>query len=274
MLIYREQNGIKKRIRKENKDLADWNNLTHELDAWRAAGLAAAIWWRDDDACEITGALERLLTLSEEHTMPVAIAVIPAKADPALPGLLSGRPTVSVLQHGYSHANHAPAPARKSEFGPDCVLGRDRDAMLAELKKGCRSMRQFANHISILAPPWNRIAPALPAHLPNIGIKGLSCYGPRASAHPAPGLTCVNAHADLIAWRGKRRFAGAGNILSRIVNHLSAKRKGLADAGEPTGLLTHHLDHDEDSWSFLGDFLHCIRNHPAVHRPPAREIFS
>lgn len=254
--------------------MADWNDLTRELDVWRESDLTAAMWWRDDDARKVTGALERLLALSEDHAMPVALAVIPAKADPALPGLLADHPMVFVLQHGHSHINHAPADAGKSEFGPDCLPGRNHDVMLAELKKGRLLMNRFANHMPVLAPPWNRIDPALPTSLPGIGIKGLSCYGPRASSRPAPGLTCVNVHADLIAWRDGRRFAGVGAVLARIIEHLSAKRRGPADADEPTGLLTHHLDHDEESWSFLGDFLRCIREHPAVRRLSAKEIFS
>ncbi|OHC74122.1 MAG: hypothetical protein A3G18_04605 [Rhodospirillales bacterium RIFCSPLOWO2_12_FULL_58_28] len=253
---------------------ADWDDLVNELDAWRKAGLVAAMWWRDDDACKITGALERLLDLSEEHETPLTLAVIPAEADPALPGLLASRPMISVVQHGYSHINHAPAGAEKSEFGPDCSPGRTHNMMLAELKEGHRLMGRFADSAPVLAPPWNRIDPALPASLPGIGIKGVSCYGPRASARPAPGLRCVNAHADLIAWRDGRRFTGAGEALSLIIGHLSARRAGLVDADEPTGLLTHHLDHDEDLWTFLGDFLHCVRDHPAVRLLSAREAFQ
>src|SRR5216684_8019215 len=54
---------------------ADWLDLERELDAWRAAGRSATLWWRDDDAVRPTPALDRLLAIAAG--VPLALAVIP-----------------------------------------------------------------------------------------------------------------------------------------------------------------------------------------------------
>ncbi len=249
---------------------AIWDGLSRELDAWRGAGISAALWWRDDDASDVTSQLERLLDLSGETSTPAALAVIPLKAQPRLADFLASRSHVSVLQHGFRHINHAPNGAKKSEFGPR----RLHDKMLSELAEGHRLMDRFANALPVLAPPWNRIDPNLLAALPGAGIAGLSCYGPRVCAAPAPGLRQVNAHVDPINWRGGRRFIGARAVLTQVAEHLSARRAGLVDACEPTGFLTHHLAHDENFWEFFGDFLALTHDHPAVRWIAADEAFG
>ncbi|HEX2116752.1 MAG TPA: hypothetical protein VHM01_20290, partial [Alphaproteobacteria bacterium] len=64
--------------------MSGWTALTEELDQWRAAGRAATFWWRDDDATAPSGALDRLLALHQKYATPLAIAVIPARAQPGL----------------------------------------------------------------------------------------------------------------------------------------------------------------------------------------------
>ena len=77
-------------------------DLERELDAWAAAGRTATLWWRDDDAAGATPALERLLALADELATPLALAVIPARADRSLRHLLARSRRVVVLQHGCS----------------------------------------------------------------------------------------------------------------------------------------------------------------------------
>jgi len=61
----------------------------------------------------------------------------------------------------------------------------------------------------------------------------------------------VNTHVDIIDWRGTRAFVGEAAALGALLSHLSAKLRNQADAGEPTGVLTHHAVHDAASWSFI-----------------------
>ncbi|MCH6588741.1 MAG: hypothetical protein IH805_10580 [Proteobacteria bacterium] len=69
-----------------------WRILSEELDAWAAAGRAATLWWRDDDAVEPSADLERLLGLAAARDIPIALAAIPARASEALAEWLKAHP--------------------------------------------------------------------------------------------------------------------------------------------------------------------------------------
>jgi hypothetical protein len=69
-----------------------------------------------------------------------------------------------------------------------------------------------------------------------------------------------------------RAFGGESAALARAVKHLRARRTGGADADEPTGLLTHHLTHDEAAWAFMDRFLTAITGHPAARLVDIREL--
>ncbi len=156
---------------------------------------------------------------------------------------------LTVLQHGFAHANHAPADEKSAEYGDH----RPADAMGAEILRGATRLRAVFGErfMPVFVPPWNRIAPGLVATLPSLGMVGLSAYGPRQSASPASGLRQVNTHADPIDWRGERGFKGTARVVAEIAAHLRARRSSTVDAREPSGVLSHHLVHDEDCWRFL-----------------------
>jgi hypothetical protein len=84
----------------------------------------------------------------------------------------------------------------------------------------------------------------------------------------------VNCHADPIAWREGKRFAGASATLERLRAHLTARREGHADPSEPTGLLTHHRDMDPLCWAFIEELLGRLRAHPAVTFPPLPSLLA
>ena len=69
-----------------------WDRLDRELAAWAAEGREATFWWRDDDAVAATPALDRLLRLTESGGVPLALAVIPAPAEPGLAERLATQP--------------------------------------------------------------------------------------------------------------------------------------------------------------------------------------
>ena len=94
-----------------------WDSLKRQLNRFAEKGLVASFWWRDDDACELTPALERLVKLACDTHTPLAIAVIPEGLSPDLPKYLAGAgPQVKVLQHGFSHKNHAANGHKKQEL--------------------------------------------------------------------------------------------------------------------------------------------------------------
>ena len=239
----------------------NWSDLTRELDAWRDEGRTASLWWRDDDAVAPAPALDRLVRLAREHEVTVGLAVIPALAEPALaPWLEPVR--AEVLQHGWAHRSHAAPGEKKTELGGR----RTTDDVTAELSRGFGKLGEIAGvrFRPVLVPPWNRIDPDLVPALPRAGFLGISTYGPRAGAEPAPGLRQANCHVDVVDWRGGRGFVGRGRALAAAIGHLAARRARSVDPAEPTGLLTHHAVHEESTWAFVARFLERTRCHPAA----------
>jgi hypothetical protein len=246
-----------------------WALLDDELARWQDAGRAPDLWWRDDDAADVTPALARLLDARREAAVPLALAVVPAKATPALAERLGPERDVDLLQHGYGHVNHALPPDKKSE------LGAHRPAMvvLGDLGTGWMAMERLfaARPLRVLVPPWNRIAPGLVPALPEIGFTGLSAFGPRKRPQPVRGLRQVNTHVDLLDWHGTRGFVGEEPAIRQLVAALAAARSG---AGEPVGLLSHHLAMDGDAWDFLRSLWERLRNAKGIKTPTARDLFA
>lgn len=242
-----------------------FDGLRRELDLWAAQGRVATLWWRDDDASADGPALRRLLDLAAGEGVAVALAVIPAELHDSLPARLdsfAGEPPAAVLQHGIAHRNRAPAGVKKCEFPP----GLPRAALLAELAAARQRLATAfgARFAPVLVPPWNRIDASLAADLPRAGLGGLSAMWARRAPLAAPGVLRVNAHCDPLHWRGGRGFVGDYRACGMLLRHLVARRSGLRDADEPTGLLSHHRDMDEASWDFCRRLIVATGRHPAV----------
>ena len=254
---------------------SDFAPLFAMLDRFQAAGRTATFWWRDDDAADVSPALD-LLQLSAEHAVPLALAVVPAQASAALGERLRQAPQrVAVLQHGYAHQNHAGANEKKIELGPQ----RPAQVVIGELATGwLRLETLFAGRaLPVLVPPWNRIASFLVPVLPELGYRGLSQFGPRRRAMPVKSVIQTNCHIDPIAWRSTRGFVGVPAAIAAAVGHLEirlAAAPGSAQAEEPTGLMTHHGAHDAAAWSFLERFLALASAHPAQRWLTAHEAFA
>jgi len=239
---------------------APWRQFGEELERWRDAGRTAEFWWRDDDAARPVIPLTRLTSLSGRSEVPLALAAIPADAEDAIFADLPE--TVHVLQHGADHRNRAPEGSRACEF----PTGAPVDDAIARLAAGRARLRLLARGrlLPVLVPPWNRFAPELIGLLPGIGIRGLSTRKARSTAEPVPGVRQINVHVDLINWRGGRVFVGETEALAVAIEHLRARREYRADAGEPTGWLTHHAIHDEPLWKFLDRLFEFTASHGAV----------
>jgi hypothetical protein len=246
-----------------------WQHLSDELARWQECGQIATLWWRDDDATRTSPELVRLLNLSVEQEVPVALAVIPRDVDQSLHALLPDYPLAAVLQHGWSHENHAPGDERQEEHGPH----RPQDVMAGELAEGWRRIAALPRALPVLVAPWNRIDPGLLPTLPALGLAGVSTLGPRDAAEPVPGVRRTNVHVDIMDWHGSGGFVGDDSAIDQVLRHLAARRTEAADAAEPTGLMTHHQYHDESCWRFIRQFLGHTRSHPAVKWLGAREAF-
>lgn len=256
----------------ERKDeaLSAWANLEAELDQWAQEGHTATLWWRDDDAAVPTPALDKLLALSNEHNVPLTLAVIPLTATAALANLLAGHHLLTVVQHGLRHANHAPPGTKKAEFGAH----RPIEVMAREIAEGRQLLSGFHQQVSVFVPPWNRMTVDLIPVLAHQAFSGFSTFGAHDLVDPNTGLRQINTQADLIAWRSDRRFAGAEVVVGALVDHLLKRRRGEQDLHAPTGLLTHHLVHDRACWTFLAELFHFTLAHEAVSWLNTDAIFT
>lgn len=245
---------------------AEWSDLADELDRWEEAGRVATMWWRDDDAATTTPALARLLAVAGH--VPLALAVIPAEADEGLAAALHRLMNVSVLQHGWAHADHA-VGGKKSEFPPE----RAPALVAADLAAGReRLFTLFGTQaVAVLAPPWNRFAAAFETLLAPAGIAGLSAMAPRRFPPLASGIAALDVHVDLVAWHGGRGFIGEAAALHLVVAALRERRLGLADEAASTGILTHHLVMDPPAADFLQRLVELVGAHPAARWADIRE---
>lgn len=249
-----------------------WDGLEHEIDLWAASGRSVTLWWRDDDAVAGTPALARLLRLTERSGIPLALAVIPAGAEESLADAIADRQGVTVLQHGYAHANHA-APGMRAV---ECGGARPLDQVATELARGQEGLAALfgTRFLSVLVPPWNRIEPTLLPRLPRLGYLGLSTWRAREAVEAAPRLRQVNTHVDPVLWRKGRVFGGADRVTGALAAHLAARREGRADPDEPTGLLTHHLVHDDAGWVFLEELAGRLSGRRGLRWIAAAEAFG
>ena len=216
-----------------------WQAFSEAIARRRDAGHETVFWWRDDDAAAPTAELERLVSVSYGTSVPLALAVIPESAEASLFGLL--RDGVHVLQHGADHRNRAAPGEKKTEF-PES----EPDAEAIErLRAGRLRLAAMAGSraLPVLAPPWNRLRRELALRLPDAGITGLSMYRTRTSPQPA-GVTQVDTHVDLVAWRSGRGFIGETAALALAESHFAAEPG-------PIGWLTHHAVHGRDVMDFL-----------------------
>lgn len=226
--------------------MTDWAPLHKELEIWRSEGRRLRYWWRDDDAVTETPALQRLIGVAQARSLPCHLAVIPKNADDTLVQVCQTTEALVPLVHGWSHENQSPAGQKKAEFG------HARQALSTDAARGFARMEAlFADDfVPCFVPPWNRISPTLVTELPALGYNILSTYAPRLMAEAAPGLRQINTHIDPINWRGGGGLLPLDFLIKHTSDLLEKRRKGLCDATEALGILTHHLVHDEDIWRF------------------------
>ncbi|HJV40936.1 polysaccharide deacetylase family protein [Caulobacter sp.] len=222
--------------------------LDQELRRWARAGRAPVLWWRDDDARAPTEALERLLDLSRRHDAPLTLAAIAGPHLPALVRRLEGEPGAEIAVHGFTHVNRQP-PGRA--YG-EVVAEDDVAWVRAQLRAAVMTFHRAGAQPTLFVPPWNNLAPQMLEALADSPIRAVSAFEQPMGTHE--GLFRLDAHLDVLRWKGGGRFRGSWRFLSRL-RRMMAERRASGRWNEPIGLLTHHLDHDRATWRFLEQFL-------------------
>ena len=168
-------------------------------------------------------------------------------------------PLITVVQHGFRHRNFAAPGQRAVECGGDRPLA----SILRDLDRGRDRLEAvFGERFEkLLVPPWNRIDPCVQAALGGLGFRALSTFGP---CEPERKPIEINAHLDVLTWKGGARFAGRQKVIRLAAERIASRREGGPAPVEPFGLLTHHLSHDEATWDFLSELLALLVAHPAV----------
>jgi peptidoglycan/xylan/chitin deacetylase (PgdA/CDA1 family) len=226
--------------------------LIETLNDFATRGVVADLWLRDDDAVAPTPALERLITLSRDFSVPMTLAVIPEPTSEELAQYLDTTDGIDVAVHGWAHRNHAGAEEKKRELG----LHRPLETVVQELRQGFERLQTLhaSRFVPMLVPPWNRIDDAIVERLADIGYKALSVFGPEGQA----AVPLLNSHIDVIDWRGTR----GGRDHDQLFAETAARIQVALDTGRTTGILTHHLDHDDSVWAFLEALFDITANHP------------
>jgi hypothetical protein len=238
--------------------------LQRELDAWRATGMTARFWWRDDDAVTDTPQLRRLLDIARHTGIVPAIAVVPEHADHALVALLSVT-DCCVWQHGWGHYSYT-----AGEFGE----GRAPDLMAHDALTGQRSLDRLFGPRGwqrVFVPPFHLLSIRFKELIPSLGYLGVSA-GVQLTP-PVDHVTEVNAEVDMMNWPERKMFSAAA-ICGMLVEQLVARRTGDAPAGRPIGLLTHHLVFGDNEWYFVLELLQHLGSHPSVEFLRADALFD
>jgi hypothetical protein len=228
--------------------LETWRPVHKALDVWHAAGAKAFLWLRDDDAVEPTPPLKRLIDLTARSQIPLALAVVPAKAGKTLARELPMAKHVTAIVHGWAHLNHAPEDQKKQEFGPH----RPIDVMRQELFLAISKMNELfpSQTTPMFTPPWNRITPSLIPTLRELNYAALSRFGVATDDnHTIPE---INTHVDIIDFRGTRRCKEPKKLANELASALS---HSFHHGRYAVGILSHHLVHDEAAFEFLADLF-------------------
>jgi predicted deacetylase len=226
--------------------------LGHELSLWAKAGRTPVLWWRDDDASAPTDALDQLLGLARRHHAPLTLAAIAGPNLPLLVRRIDGEPDIEIAAHGFKHVNRQPEGRGFGEVVEDDSL----DWVRAQLRSTVVAFHRAGAAPTLFVPPWNNLMPQLIAALPESSIQAVSGFD-RVSGTEG-GVARLDAHMDVLRWKGGGRFRGEWRFLSRM-RRLLTQRRLAGRWDEPIGLLTHHLDHDKATWLFLERFLASFR---------------
>ena len=214
-----------------------------DLQHWVQDNKRVRLFLRDDDAVKITAQLRRLAELCDAYNIPILLAVIPNEATLELADFVRASAKITPAVHGISHTNHGGGNEKKIELGGQ----RSARAVIDELKTSREKMLQmFGNELStMLVPPWNRISQGVAAKVEEAGFGAISGFGWKA---PIGNLPWINTHVDIIDWKNGKKTKSFDCVMAELSENLTIARENNY---APIGILTHHLVHNDATWSML-----------------------
>ena len=230
--------------------------VDEELRAWTKVGEVPQLWWRDDDAYQVSESVHRLRELLLKETL--VLAVVPGRLQDNLVRYVEDWSTVAIVQHGWKHLNHAAAGALPSEYPPQ----RGRAEVECELVLARRILLDaFPTRFRrVFVPPWHRCAAWILHEAPALGFDGVSVQAP-----PFPLLRHgyageADIEIDISDWSRDGHFVGANRFASQIVKALRLRREWSA-LEAPIGILSHHERLVRDDFRALREFIALFRCH-------------
>jgi predicted glycosyltransferase len=235
-----------------------WHLVQDELAHWEGEEKQFHFWWRDDDVIESSKALDKMIALQRRFNQPLYLACIPELCGEDLAKALKGYEQIFILQHGYDHKNHGLRGEKKIELGGSWPIHEAQHDLLV----GKQKLKEFfGNHfMPVLVPPWNRIDhtyfPFIEEH-----YKALSLFKNPTTDNK---FQMINTQIDIIDWKKGKAFLGEEACLLLFLAELQKRRFGAVDITAPIGLLTHHLNHDDQCWAFLEKFLALLEENQSL----------
>ncbi|HYH65244.1 MAG TPA: DUF2334 domain-containing protein, partial [Urbifossiella sp.] len=198
---------------------------------------------RVDDVGRGDPATDALLGLLREAGVAASVQVVPGWLTPRTAARLrwwcdrlDGR--VEVGQHGWQHANHAPAGERQYEFGP----ARGRAEQLADVRAGRDRLRELlpGQPVDVFTPPHDRLdrdtLEVLAAEGFRIVSGGTRTFDGCPSAGPAERFVCEIDAGERVD--GVRRLRAPAAVVSEVRGRAGVVGVVLhaAEARDPTAL--------------------------------------
>jgi hypothetical protein len=242
--------------------------LDDELYLWGRMGLRPCFWWRDDDACRDSLALQSLRRLLDTEFL--FLAVVPGLLSDDLVRIIEPGAPVCVLQHGWMHTNHAAPGKDPSEFPRQ----RPAEAIARELRAGQTILSgAFPDTFHrVFVPPWHRCADWVLRDAAQLGFENVSLESP-----PFPLLTRgypgeINIEIDLCDWTRNGSFIGTERLAHLLVRALKLRRHWHQQQA-PVGILSHHALLTTVDLGSLSVLLELLRVHDAEWKD-AQTLFS
>ena len=209
--------------------------LDDELYVWSRMGHRPCFWWRDDDACRDSLALQSLRRLLDREFL--FLAVVPGmRSDDLVRTIQPGAP-VCVLQHGWMHKNHAASGKDPSEFPRE----RPAEAITRELRAGQEILSGTfpGTFHRVFVPPWHRCADWVLKRATQLGFDNVSLESPPFPlvTRGYPGET--NVEIDLCDWTRGGSFIGDERLADLVFRALKLRREWHQQQA-PVGILAQH----------------------------------
>jgi hypothetical protein len=234
---------------------AEWREMLGRVISRTSGSHTPPIFFRADDIGAGGRAFEALCHLFRHHSVPLAMAVVPAWLSATRSEqLFRYAPLDEAIwgwhQHGWRHFNWQ-RTGKKSEFGEQRPL----EKQWRDLWQGQQKMQEiFGEHlVPVFTPPWNRLSASTIKILHQLGFKAVSITGPLPRGVKPPGaIKNLRIMLDLHTRKETDGQADFSHLLSELSQILSKR--------EPVGIMVHHQRMTHFAFQFLDELLHLLKN--------------